>query len=303
MLSKPEITAFKELTKRELSISELADALNRSNPSVSLVVKSLKGKGFAEIKREGTRRIARVAPTDHAQYFSNLIENEPYVPWEKVLSYSNSKVLLDLWFSSSLGKDVSNTTRWRALRNLAAHGMLAEPGKVASNQRVRRFVEAYADYVSRAIAARILPTGSVVIWRKGDSYLFKTKQSAKLGTGFHETAISVFPRYGIRFITDEKYYFFDSKKRSLTLEDNLIHTLLIDPTSETYTGYALLLLLKESKKIAKDRLVERSKEYGLTRLTNSLLRYVETEGKERSFPLPSWDGLGELAKLYAIEML
>ena len=192
-LTKPEITAFKELAKRELSISELANALNKSTPSASLVVKSLKDKGFAETTKKGVKRIVRIAPTNHAQYFLNLIENEPYVPWENVLSYSNPKVLLNLWFSSSLGKGVSNTTKWRALRNLAAHGMLAESGRVASNERVRQFVEAYADYVSRATAARILPTGSVIIWRKGDSYFFKTKQLVTQETGFHENSHFSFP--------------------------------------------------------------------------------------------------------------
>ena len=302
MLTRPEITAFKELAKHELSISELADALNKSNPMASLVVKSLKEKGFAETTKKGVRRIARIAPTSHAQYLLNLIENEPYVPWENVLSYSNSKVLLNLWFSSSLGKEVSNITKWRALRNLAAHGMLAESGKVSSNEKVRQFVGAYADYISRTIATRILPIGSVVIWRKGDSYFFKTKQVLKQHPGFHQTAISVFPRYGIRFITNEKYYFFDAKVKSLNLEDYLLHTLLIDPTSETYSRYALLLLLKEARKVAKDRLRESSKEYGLRELTDALLRYVETDGRERSFPLPKWDELAKLAKLYGIKM-
>lgn len=303
MLTKPEITTFKELTKQQLSVSEIADALGKSNSLASIIVKSLKEKGLIETQQKGgAKKLVSIADTNHAQYLADLIKNEPYVPWEDVLSYSNSKVLSNYLLSTSLGKDVSETTKWRALRNLAAHGMLASPKQAASNARLRLFIEALADYAGRKLASETLPRGAVIFWRKGASYLFKVKAQVKTGPHFHRTALTVFPRYGIQFVTDEEYYVYDSSGRIPTVEDYIVHTILIDPSSATYIGYAALLLLKKLKSLDTEVLRKKAEYYGTATIIGGMLHYVNERGVGSESPFPKWEDFIQLAGLYDIKL-
>ena len=302
MLTKPEISALREVAERQLSISEVAKALNKSSPLASLVVKSLKEKGFVETsKGEGAKKIVTLAPTNHAQYFADLIESEPYVPWEDVLSYSKTKILLEQWLSVRLGRQVSKTTEWRALRYLAAHGMLAAPVHAALNSKLRMFIQAYADYASRTTASRLLPQESTMIWRKGEKFLFKTK-SKELSNTFGKTAITMFPKYGIKFIADEDYYFYDPNSRTVSLEDILLHSLLIDPSSPTNNRYALFLLAKETNRINQVKLKKDAGEYELATLLTQMKDYLQTKGDNATFPFPKWDEFRQLASDYDIEV-
>ncbi len=151
MLTKPEINALKEISgKRQLSISEVANAINKSNSLASIIVKSLKQKGFVETEQKGSaKKLVSIAHTNHAQYLSDLMENEPNVPWEDILSYSNAKVLLNYLSATDIGNNISGTTKWRALRNLSAHGMLARPEQVALNNRVKLFIRHKFDTITR----------------------------------------------------------------------------------------------------------------------------------------------------------
>lgn len=303
-LTKPEITALKELSvKHQLSISQIADAINKSNSLASLLVKSLKGKGFVETEQKGSsKKLVSIAQTSHAQYFADLVENEPNVPWEDILSYSNAKVLLNYLSNTDIGNNISETTKWRALRNLSAHGMLATPEQAALNNRVKLFIDAFADYVSRQLASEILPKGAVIIWRKGGSYLFKVKSTVSIGHQFHKTALTMFPRYGIKFVTDEEYYFVDSSGKNLSVEDYVLHTLLLDPSSGTYVGYALLLMFKKIKSMDMKALDEKAADYGISGLFDRMLHYVDTMGKESASPFPKWEELTQLANLYGIKL-
>lgn len=303
MLTKPEITTFKELTKQQLSISEIANALDKSNSLASIIVKSLKEKGFVETQQKGSaKKLVSIAHTNHAQYLADLIENEPYVPWEDMLSYSNTKILLNYISGTSLGKNSSETTKWRALRNLSAHGMLAKPEQAALNTRLKLFIEAFADYSSRKLASETLPQGAVIIWRRGGRYLFKIKSPARLGHVFHKTALTMFPHYGIQFVTDEEYYFYDSNGESLTIEDYILQTILVDPSSETYIRYALLLLFKKMQGINMSVFRKKAEDYGLESVVDGISHYVVDKGKDSSAPFPKWEELVQLANLYDIKL-
>jgi hypothetical protein len=90
-----------------------------------------------------------------------------------------------------------------------------------------------------------------VIWEKGYSYFFKIgrgelKKEEKvkiLGENFIKTALSSFPQYGIQFITDDSYYYYEPAVKKLDLEDIILHTLLIEESISTNRKLACLLSL------------------------------------------------------------
>ncbi len=299
--TKSEVSAFRELSKRSLSISELAVTLGKSQASASHVVKALQRKGLAQTQKTGIHTVASVAQNSHAQLLSDLIKNEPRVPWEELLSYSTMRLLLSK-FESLNPNDVSRSTKWRAMRNLAMHGLTSDPSQVASNARVRRFLDAYEDYVSRVFASQVLPSGAVIIWSAGYRYLFRIRTGTDLKGNFIKTALSALSSYGIQLVTNDEYYFYAPGVNHLALDDIVIHTLLIDPTSQSYATYALLALFKNSNKIDFESLIQKAEKYGMKQYVESIKRYVDSRGEVQARPLPRWGELKEQAKLYGVSL-
>lgn len=116
------------------------------------------------------------------------------------------------------------------------------------------------------------------------------------------TALTASPDYGIQFITGDSYYYYEPKLERLSLEDVILHTLLIDPDSQKFNTYALLLLLKNRDKINFDLLLTKSKKYDLEEAAEALTDYMKSKGKLRKWPLPETKELQEVADLYDVEI-
>lgn len=299
--TRPEISAFRELSKRRISVSELATSLNRSTASASHIIKSLQNKGLVQIQKTGMRKEVSIAQNNHAQLLSDLIKNEPGVPWEVILSYSAMNMLLDRFERLNL-TDVSKSTKWRAMRNLAMHGMLSDPSQVASNERVKRFLDSYTDFVSRAFALQILPSNAAIVWSSGFRYLFRVGKGRELKGDFIKTAVSALPSYGIQLVTNDEYYFYAQGVHKLSLDDVVIHTFRIDPTSQAYATYALLAIFKNIKKVNFESLLRKAGEYGIRQYAESIKQYIDSRGNSQAWPLPPWGELKEQASLYGVDL-
>ncbi len=113
------------------------------------------------------KKVARISDANYAEHLSELLKAEPYVPWEDLLSYSNMAVLLtSATGESDFERGLSDTTKWRALRNLSMHGLIP---KTSSNttSKTKRFATEYSDYISRRFAEKLLPPTAIVLWQKG----------------------------------------------------------------------------------------------------------------------------------------
>lgn len=312
-LTSDELSAVRAISEqRKLSIAELASKLHATEGWASRVAKRLEEKGIVEKKRHGMRKSVEIVDRDHAQLLAEMIRAEPYIPWENVLSYSNMAVLLaNATGEKDFERGISEVTRWRQLRNLAAHGLVPKAGNTSDiNSKLIHFVRAYADFISAKFGREVLPQKAIVIWEKGYSYFFKIgrkdlkkEEEVKiLGKNFIKTALSSFPQYGIQFITDDFYYYYEPAVKKLDLEDMILHTLLIDRGSQTYTIYALLLFFKKIKDINLQILKERSKRYDLLEIVQNIIRFVESKGEIRPWPLPKWNELREQANIYGIDI-
>lgn len=317
-LTKDELSVIRTISdQHKLSVGKLAITLGASKGFASRVVKSLERKGIIETKQEGMRKTAEISKADFAQRLSEMVRAEPYVPWEKVLSYSNMSTLLaSVTGETDFERGLSSSTKWRALRNLSMHGLVSQTNKTVhygtNNPKMNSFAGEYADHISRRLAQELLPPNAVVIWRKGYSYFFKVRnekpQRRKVeddripAMQLHKTALSVYPSYGIKFITDDDYYYSEPGKRKLPIEEVLLHTLLIDPSSQMYATYALLLIYKERAKIDLKLLSKLSSRYELTTNVKNIVEYIRSDGKLRAWPLPKWEELKEQASAYGIRL-
>ncbi|EQD78880.1 hypothetical protein B1B_00485, partial [mine drainage metagenome] len=131
-----------------------------------------------------------------------------------------------------------------------------------------RFISEYSDHVSRKYLMEKLPRDAIILWRSGYRCLFKIrditkKKTKRLLVDTFPTALTVSPDYGIRFLASDSYYYHDPNLTELTIEDAILHTLLIDPESQTYGTYALLLAFKNEKELNTDLLKDKSLDYKL----------------------------------------
>ena len=77
---------------------------------------------------------------------------------------------------------------------------------------------------------------------------------------------------------------------------------MIDRGSQTYSTYALLLFFKKIKRVNYEVLKEKSKRYELLESIENIIRYVNSKGEERPWPLPKWSELTDQANIYGIDI-
>lgn len=295
-MTRNDVRFLRKLSNKRLTVTGAASSLGVTPGLASRIARGLEKKGFLTETRKGSSKEIRLSTNLHAQLFSDLIKRERNIAWERVLPYSGLEVLMSR-MGFSLGTNYSRTTRWRVMKELGAHGQLGE-----RNHTLKEFLKAYADYMSRDFASKKLPQDAAVIWRKGLRYLFRVPVGEGAEGDFLPTAISVFPRYGIRLVTEYDYYFYSPTEEHLAVEDYIIHTLLVHPSSPTYATFEILLLLKTVEQVDRSRLMAKAEEYGVSKATQALLDYLDTRGKKRSFPLPPYSELLEKATLYGVKI-
>lgn len=309
--SKGEIATARAISNsRKLSVQEISIITGKSESSVSQRVKGLETKGIVKTKRQGMKKYVEISDRNYAISLFEMFKAKPYVPWEKILSNSNISVLFkDTTDEETFEYGISPVSIWRGERNLSMHGMFIGTGKRYGNRdrNLIRFISEYSDHVSRKYMLELLPQDAVILWRSGYRCLFKInnnieKERIRLPSKVQPTAITVFPDYGIQFLTSDSYYYFDPRIDKLSMEDIILHTLLIDPESQTYATYALLLSFKAREEINFELLLDKSHSFRLEEKVKNVIDYIRSHGRKRERPLPRLNELIEQAKLYGIEI-
>ena len=309
--SRGEISAHRLIsTHRNVSVRDLSISMRRGESSVSQIVKRLESKGIVESERKGMKKIVNTSDRNYAITFSEMIKNEPNTPWEKILSNSNIAVIMSKITGEETFEDgLSYISKWRAMNYLSTYGFYHNPHKtrLKGNRYLVSFLEQYSDHISLKHLIEKIPAEAIIIWRKGFNCFIKIKSTSKvaiekLPDSAVPTALTVSPDYGIQFITGDSYYYYEPKLERLSLEDVILHTLLIDPDSQTFNTYALLLSLKNRDKINFDLLLTKSKKYDLEEAAEALTDYIKSNGKLRKWPLPETKELQEVADLYDVEI-
>lgn len=279
---------FREL-KQPLSISEIAHLLKLNHSTISTSVSSLVEEGFAEKHRDGKKTVIRRSGTQHAHSLEEFMKEYPRLPVEDLFSYSSMEILSMLMHPHNITDIAAMTTLNRhtvsaALSRLSKYGLVVkEKGKFVINERHRQLADFINSYWRHFANQRLRAVDAVMLWQRGSEFLFKTL----IGDGksiepdnIQATAITVFSRYGLRLITGTRYYF--HTRRKLTIDDHVIHTILIDPQNPIYNSYAAALIMRSGV----TNLPSAARIYDIPEHIESLLEYVKTKKKNSNFVLP-----------------
>ena len=302
-LSPKEIATMRRLAQGSYSIGELATAMRLSAGSTSRVISGLLRKGLASKRRKGLRSIVELSTNTHARDLSDLVLAYAAIPWESILSYSSLPALSRDLVGVEFPGNLSQSTEWRVERNLGLYGLPPVKQSSALRLKLEQFITDYVQFSRRQLADKLLPRGHVILWSRGFSFIAKTRRGDVSESPYlRKTALSVFPDYGIRFITDSEYFFYSPVQQTLTLEDTAIHTIFMDPSSRTNIGYATLFLLKEERKVNLESLLQKGKALDVESVVKDVILLIKTHKTSERHSMPSWEEIQELAQLYEVKI-
>jgi len=302
MLNSTKIKIFKNLT-RPTTISELATVLELDHSTISKAVNSLKNDGFVVKQKEGKQVYVNHSDSLHSQLLVDIVIEFPRLPLSEIFTSSslhilsvleNPRLIIDVAEITGLNRQTVSST----VHELAKYGIvLKNKNKYFMSERhplIKNFVNNYWKYMTNK-KLKMISDDTVLIWQRGPEFLFKIdtefddKKKKNKKKTIHLTAINVFHKYGLRVMSDTRYYF--HSKRKLKAEDYFIHTILIDPQSSIYNSYALGFFAK----ITSAELLKFGKYYDLEDHVKTLLEYVDIKKKNSNFVLP-WNEYKDLIR-------
>ncbi len=290
MFNSTGIKIFREL-EEQINISALAKKLELHYSTISIAVSALEENGLVARYREGNHVYVKRSDTLHSHALKNLLMEFPRLPVEDVFTPSAMEIMGVLTAPHNV-TDISAMTGLNrltvssAVKEMSKHGLVLKKGtKYVSNPRHRHaesFVRNYWEYIAN-ITLRYISKDAILIWQRGLEFLFKSRttlDSVDSGKKIHPTAVSVLPAHDLGMISYMRYYFYTS--RELKVEDNIIHTILIEPSSPIYNSYALALYSRSRPR----NLLKYSSYYDLEDHVKALLEYLEIKQTKTNFLLP-----------------
>ncbi|MFH1200603.1 MAG: MarR family transcriptional regulator [Candidatus Micrarchaeota archaeon] len=287
-LRRNEILAFCELCRAgggQVTIGGLAESLGWSKSVASRAANGLAGKGLAQLRRDGQRKLLAVSKSANAvAALKELLAAYPHIAFQDLLAGSSMRVLCGLLFAPASVAAVAMRGRLpqitvrRVLAKLLERGLVGRrrPGEYSiALPGLSGFVLAYCAFA--VDAARGAVFGSLIV--RGANGLLRTSSPA-VPKSMVLTGVSVFGKYGIGIVaTDYRDYYFNAfgKPGKPGVEEAVVHALLRSTVmaSGREVSYALLVLCKNRKRIDGGRLLECARDFGVESDARQALEFVD----------------------------
>jgi len=302
-LSKIEVGVLLKLREGK-TITELANELSLSIYRTSTLVASLKRKGLVKTEKRGKYKITSLRETKPAELFRKLASRFGHMPLDSILSGKNLPllaVLRDTPLSAHelcIKGNLPRSTLYYVLNRLSNYGIIGErDGRYFLVERYRLFHEFAREFyeLQNSIKAREFSGDAVVVWSGVGEFILSTrKYRGKDVRNFHLTGLERFGDFGVELIGTGRYhYYYSEKAEELSLEEVILHALLIDFSPRTIL-YSIVLLLAY-KRINQKKLFNLGRKYGVS--VGELLEYLK--GREvRKYPYPPMEEVREIFKMY-----
>ena len=304
-LSKMEVRVLLKL-KGEEAISELASGLGLSIYRTSVLVASIKRKGLAKTEKRGRYKIVSLSEAKPAEILKRLASKFGHMPLDEILSGRNLAllaVLIDIPLSAHelcIKSNLSRSTFYHVINRLSNYGFIGEKdGKYFLIERYRLFHEFAKEFyeLQNSIRAREFSRDSALVWSGVGEFILLTREYKGKDSGnFHLTGLGRFRDFGMDLIGTGQYHYYYSEKmgEELSLEEIIVHALLIDFGPRTIL-YSTALLLEYKDMIDQKKLFEFGRKYDVS--VKELLNYLE--GREvKKYPYPSMEEVKEIFKMY-----
>ena len=305
--SKQEIKILKEIARENHSLSLLKKNLSIKPNLLSYSLKRLLQKRIIvyKTKRERPKKYVYFGDSKHASLLRELLVTYNHIKWEDILSGLGIEVLFQvLNYPEITFENFSKVTFWRYSKDFMALGIIKSDHEgYGINPRFSilvNFLTEYQRFLLDTLVSSVLE-GAVMLWQKNFECVFRAPKSfAVLQDDFLKTATSRLQDFGIPIFSDFDVYFYSKKKKSIRIEDVILHTLLIEKDNVRYVTYSLLLLKKSLRKIDKEYLMKEAQRLDLGLQVNAMLQFLKTKGARTGLSLPTWAEFITKAKEYRV---
>lgn len=264
-LNKNEIRILINIQKGPMSISQLAEALNKNPSWISRNVNHLKTLGFVDVKRIGRRVHVNLNEGPMGASISTLISEESMLNIVTVLSDSGMQILPLILNPGNKAEEIAKRS---SLSLRTVQGLLSRLRKMGvvtltngcymlseRHKPLIEFVKLYP-YNSNIKSLKSLFSDASIIWHWRDEFIFSIEQPIK-DHRFISAATTRLRELNYDIIASKEYYLYNPLLKKVSEEEALIQSYLID------TGNPRLARL--IKKGIRNENIER----------NSLLKYAE----------------------------
>ncbi|WP_206204310.1 hypothetical protein [Thermococcus sp. LS1] len=150
--------------------------------------------------------------------------------------------------------------------------------------------------LQNSIKAREFSGDSALIWSGVGEFILATEKYLGKDIGdFHLTGVERFGDFGMELVGTGRYhYYYSEKAKNLSLEEVVVHALLVEFGPRTIL-YSTVLLLAHRDKIGRKKLFELGMKYDVD--VEGLLEYLKGKGVKR-YPYPSMEEVRETFKMY-----
>ena len=298
--SKAELQMLREIARGNYELSSIQAKLSIKPPLLTYTLKKLQNKGLIKIAHKGAKKQVSFSDTKHAILLKNLLSIYDYVDWENVLKGKAIEILFQVLTDSDKLTAVPRNTLWRYMKDFKSRGIIQECKVNPQFRGLSEFLEEYQSFFAKKMANEF-SDNSVILWQREMEFLIRTPKAVKAPTrAFHKTATSIFSVYDLPLFSEFDIYFYSTTKKSITPEDAILHTLLLEPGNVRYSTYALLLLKKTEKQIDKTYLLREAEHFGLETQVKVMLEFLQTHIRPEGQPLPTWDDFAGKARDYGV---
>lgn len=314
--SEQEIRILKEIARDNHLLSSVRKSLSIKPNLLSHYLRRLSNKNLIEYRKqslslegeaEKSRKYLYFSDSKHAFSLKELLLKYDYIEWRSILSGLGIEVLFQILAGHNVNsKSFSRVTFWRYSKDFMSRGMVDTDGDFLQiNPRfslLADFLREYQQFIMSRIVKSLSQSG-VTLWQKDLECLIRLPKNLRIDNSeFQKTATSRFQDFGIQLTSNFDIYFYSRKKKTMCIEDVLLHTLLIERDNSRYTTYALLLLKKESKRINREYLFEEATWLDLGLQVNAMFEFLKTKGVRSGLTLPTWDEFANKARDYGVRV-
>lgn len=304
MLTKAQLDVLSALSE-PMTISELAAALDRSDSHVSRLVNDLEEQLLVTSHRDGRAKVVEPAGYEAVRLYRDLVQRHPHIDFPDLLQGTAIELLYFLDEPHTVSELAERTDNYRntvhrVLTRLRNRGLLSKRDGTFvltdAFETLNRFARAIVTH--RHIVATPA-SAATIVWETVDEFLIETEDPID-DEAFTPTGPRRFADVGVPLVpTDRRHYVFGDRHDTLSVEDLVCHTLLVDD-GPRYRSYCLLVLATADWDEATLR--DRATHYGVSEAVDDLRTYLETRGEDPSTTLPSWAAFTRLAAEYDIEL-
>lgn len=280
-LNKTEIKILISIQKEPMTISQLACALDKNPSWISRSVNHLQDLGFVINERVGKSIFVTITKGPLGNSISTLISEEPMLNIERILTDSGLKILPLVLRPGNRANEIAlrSSLSLRTIKDFLSRfrkmGVVTlKNGVYVLNESHKPLINLVEHFSYHQIIRYLKNSysGAIIVWYWRDEFIFSTDQQIQ-DKRFISAATTRLHELNYDIITTKEYYFHNPILKTMSEEEALIQSYLLNPGNPRIPR-----LIKDSinkGRVNKKSLFKYARKYGLKKKVEGAIQYAK----------------------------